>query len=188
MIYSLRNFQVYNKVYTLYVIYIYKVYNKVYTLYNNQYILYIGFVSFNCGSSLISNSKFLVEPLGFSVYKIHHLWTQFSSLFSDLDILAFFFSWLIALWGLKGLGWIGVVRMGTLVLFLVNVLPLSIMWAVGLSYVCPLLDFPSGLSDKEPACQCRRRKRCRFYPWVGKISWRRAWQPTPVFLPEKSRG
>ena len=23
-------------------------------------------------------------------------------------------------------------------------------------------------------------------PWVGKILWRRAWQPTPVFLPEES--
>ena len=23
----------------------------------------------------------------------------------------------------------------------------------------------------------------RFYPWVGKIPWRRAWQPTLVFLP-----
>ena len=22
----------------------------------------------------------------------------------------------------------------------------------------------------------------RFDPWVGKIPWRRAWQPTPVFL------
>ena len=28
--------------------------------------------------------------------------------------------------------------------------------------------------------QCRR---LRFDPWVGKIPWRRAWQPTPVFLP-----
>ena len=26
-------------------------------------------------------------------------------------------------------------------------------------------------------------KRRRFDPWVGKIPWRRAWQPTPVFLP-----
>ena len=26
----------------------------------------------------------------------------------------------------------------------------------------------------------------RFDPWVGKIPWRRAWQPTPVFLPGKS--
>ena len=25
-------------------------------------------------------------------------------------------------------------------------------------------------------------------PWVGKISWRRAWQPTPVFLPGESHG
>ena len=27
--------------------------------------------------------------------------------------------------------------------------------------------------------QCRRRE---FDPWVGKIPWRRKWQPTPVFL------
>ena len=27
-----------------------------------------------------------------------------------------------------------------------------------------------------------------FDPWVGKISWRRAWQPTPVFLPGESHG
>ena len=25
-------------------------------------------------------------------------------------------------------------------------------------------------------------------PWVGKIPWRRTWQPTPVLLPEKSHG
>ena len=25
-----------------------------------------------------------------------------------------------------------------------------------------------------------------FYPWVGKIPWKRAWQPTPVFLPGES--
>ena len=24
--------------------------------------------------------------------------------------------------------------------------------------------------------------------WVGKMSWRRKWQPTPVFLPGKSHG
>ena len=27
-----------------------------------------------------------------------------------------------------------------------------------------------------------------FDPWVGKIPWRRKWQPTPVFLPEESHG
>ena len=25
-------------------------------------------------------------------------------------------------------------------------------------------------------------------PWVGKIPWRKAWQPTPVFLPGESHG
>ena len=29
-------------------------------------------------------------------------------------------------------------------------------------------------------------KRYRFDPWVSKISWRRNWQTTPVFLPWKS--
>ena len=33
--------------------------------------------------------------------------------------------------------------------------------------------------------QCRR---LRFYPQVGKIPWRRKWQPTPEFLPGKSHG
>ena len=27
-----------------------------------------------------------------------------------------------------------------------------------------------------------------FDPWVGKIPYRRAWQPTPVFLPGESHG
>ena len=27
-----------------------------------------------------------------------------------------------------------------------------------------------------------------FDPWVGKISWRRKWQPTPVFLPGEFHG
>ena len=35
---------------------------------------------------------------------------------------------------------------------------------------------------------CRRHKRHGFDPWVGKIAWRRAWQPTPVFLTGESHG
>ena len=30
------------------------------------------------------------------------------------------------------------------------------------------------------------RDRPGFDPWVGKISWRKAWKPTPVFLPRES--
>ena len=41
---------------------------------------------------------------------------------------------------------------------------------------------------KEPNCQSRRRKRCGLDPWVGKIPWKRAWQPTPIFLPGESHG
>ena len=53
--------------------------------------------------------------------------------------------------------------------------------------------FLGGSSSKELTCQ-NRHKRCRFDPWVGKIPrvgkipWRRAWQPTPVFLLGESHG
>ena len=52
---------------------------------------------------------------------------------------------------------------------------------------CPraVLGFPGGATGKEPACQCRRCKRCGFTPWLRKIPWRRAWQPTPMFLPNE---
>ena len=45
--------------------------------------------------------------------------------------------------------------------------------------------FPGVASGKELACQCKRRV---FNPWVWKIPWRRAWQPTPAFLPGKPHG
>ena len=57
-----------------------------------------------------------------------------------------------------------------------------------LTYVHKLWGFPGGTSSKEPACQCRKYKRCKFDPWVRKISWRRSWQPVPVFLPGESHG
>ena len=57
------------------------------------------------------------------------------------------------------------------------------------------MDFLEGLpkwrSGKESACKCRghkRQKRHEFDPWVGKIPWRRKWQPTAVFLPGRLHG
>ena len=50
------------------------------------------------------------------------------------------------------------------------------------------VGFPGGTGGKEHTCQCRRWKRRGFDPWVGKIPWRRAWQPTLVFLPGESHG
>ena len=43
-----------------------------------------------------------------------------------------------------------------------------------------ILGFTGGAGGKEPACQCRRCKRCGFYPWVRKMPWSRKWQPTSV--------
>ena len=47
------------------------------------------------------------------------------------------------------------------------------------------MGFPSDSAGKESALQCRRHA---FSPWGKKTPWRRKWQPSPVFLPEKSRG
>ena len=45
---------------------------------------------------------------------------------------------------------------------------------------------PGSTSGKVPTCQSRRHKRRGFHPWLGKIPWRTAWQPTPVILPGQS--
>ena len=65
--------------------------------------------------------------------------------------------------------------------------------SINLTYNSPHLNNEFRASQvelvvKEPACQCRGHKRCRFDPWVGKTPWRRAGQPTPVFLPGESHG
>ena len=39
-----------------------------------------------------------------------------------------------------------------------------------------------------PASAGDAQKRHGFGPWVGKISWSRKWQPSPVFLPGKFHG
>ena len=47
---------------------------------------------------------------------------------------------------------------------------------------------PGGARSEEPVCQGMRCRRHGFLCLVGKIPWRRAWQPTPVFLPGESHG
>ena len=47
------------------------------------------------------------------------------------------------------------------------------------------MGFPDWFSGKESTYQCSV---CGFDSWVRKIPRRRKWQPTPVFLPEKSHG
>ena len=44
-------------------------------------------------------------------------------------------------------------------------------------------SFPGGSDGKASTCG-----RPGFNPWVGKIPWRRKWQPTAVLLPGKFHG
>ena len=51
--------------------------------------------------------------------------------------------------------------------------------------------FEGGAVVKNPlanASRCKSRRRPGFGPWIGRIPWRRAWQPTPVSLPGESHG
>ena len=54
--------------------------------------------------------------------------------------------------------------------------PIPILWASQVALV--VKNLPVNAGDV----------RQRFDPWVGKIPWRRAWLPTPVFLPGESYG
>ena len=51
-----------------------------------------------------------------------------------------------------------------------------------------LIGFLGGASGKKNLPANAEDKRCQFNPWVGKMSWRRKWKPTPVFLPWKFHG
>ena len=51
-----------------------------------------------------------------------------------------------------------------------------------------LTSSPGGAGDKASACQQRGPQRHRYNACVGRIPWRRARQPTAVFLPGKSQG
>ena len=65
-------------------------------------------------------------------------------------------------------------------------MPLSYPYLSSLCYlVTTSCGLPWWLSGKESVCQCRRGD---FDPWVGKIPWRRKWQPISVFLPGKTHG
>ena len=44
-------------------------------------------------------------------------------------------------------------------------------------------DWATELNWTEPMQETKRQQ---FYPWLGKMPWRRTWQPTRVFLPGES--
>ena len=59
------------------------------------------------------------------------------------------------------------------------VFPFPFLSNVFSSFPMYQMDFPDGSVGKESSCSVKSV----LDPWVGKIPWRRAWQPTPVSLP-----
>ena len=69
----------------------------------------------------------------------------------------------------------------------------------GINLGSPVLQVDSLLSEplgkpqvalvvKNLLANTGRCKKCGFDSWVGKLPWRKAWQPTPVFLPGEFHG
>ena len=54
----------------------------------------------------------------------------------------------------------------------------SVFWGI--------VFFPQWLSSNKSTSNAGTTGDSCFDPWMGKIPWRRAWQPTPVFLPGES--
>ena len=63
-------------------------------------------------------------------------------------------------------------------------LPFKFPFMCNLMMYIHIQGFPDG-SNGRVCLQCRRPG---FNPWVGKMPWRRKWQPTPVFLPGGPHG
>ena len=70
----------------------------------------------------------------------------------------------------------------------------QIRWAATLKLGSWIVNFYTCICENGLPCwlkwlrillQCRKP---RFDPWVGKIPWRREWQPTPGFLPGEVHG
>ena len=59
--------------------------------------------------------------------------------------------------------------------------PKKLLW----TELCPPSNSWGVPGSCQSTCQCRR---CGFDPWVGKMPWRRAWQPIPVLLPGEFHG
>ena len=87
----------------------------------------------------------------------------------------FFLIWLISLKA-KFLRFIHIAYIRTSFLFMAEKHSIVYIYVYGL---------PWWLRWEGICLQCGRPG---FNPWVGKISWKRKWQPTPVFLPRKPNG
>ena len=71
---------------------------------------------------------------------------------------------------------------------LVNLVPFSQFYTL----LCCDSQIPTSIPQTErklvASSGCLQWGRPGFDPWVGKIPWRRKWQPTPVFLAGESHG
>ena len=54
--------------------------------------------------------------------------------------------------------------------------------------ILSLMGFLGGSVVKNSSANAEDSGDPGFDPWIGRIPWRRKWQPTPVFLPGKAHG
>ena len=96
---------------------------------------------------------------------------------------------IVTLWG-KGAGWANFLSFSGTCCFPVLLWTVSLwgLWVFRINIIGPWTSSQVALVVRNPSSSARRHKRHRLNSWVGKIPWRRAWQPIPVFLPGESHG
>ena len=78
-----------------------------------------------------------------------------------------------------------------LILLLAHVVPAvpaSLLYLLPLVGILGSLTLVDRLEDYYSGGLVQETNRHGFDPWVGKIPWRKAWQPTPILLPGESHG
>ena len=141
-----------------------------YTL--SVYVFDMNVTIFCCNYILFSLIIYDIFPCQLSRFSFYVIcWILFNTRFYWL--LGYIFQFLYNFWSRD------VLR------FIVSYVHYKPMEFVYLSLPITINGFPWWFSGKEFNYQYQRG---RFDPWVGKVPWRRNWQPTPVFLPGKSHG
>ena len=138
-------------------------------------------------NSLISSSSFLVASLGFSMYSTMSSVSNDSlTSFSNLDSFYFFFFSDCCGSDFQNYRELNSLHCG--------VLNLREIQKRGGICICGADSFCSAEEANTATLvvpwwrTCLQCRRFRFNPWVGKILWRRKWQPTRVLLPRKFHG
>ena len=123
------------------------------------------------------NSEYVLPYSFFFLHELHLPYVFWNTEYKNTSSFSYLFkNPIISFWNEI---WIGFLFISSVVKYI-----FATTWSHKIR-VIKIKGLPWWLSSQESTWKYRR---LGFNPWVGKIAWRRKWQPTPVFLSGKSYG